>query len=149
LLAAAKNFDQISQQACVVMEDPSFNAAVWYALNEELKVSSTFMGQRPQRIMSEVLASSLSWVTIREYMINFSQGIFPPFIHQSHLDKLPDKVEVDEVVFPETLENCRNIISMYLKMSKNGYSFVNKSIILEVQRLYSGVGNLYFEASID
>jgi hypothetical protein len=141
LLPAGDNFDRISQQACRVMKDPSFNAAAWYALNEELKISRTFMGKRPQRTMPGVFTSSLSWATIRDYAVEFSQGTFPPFIHRSHLENLPTTLEVDEVIFPETLENCRNIISMYLKMKKNGYSFINKAIILEVHRLYSEVGN--------
>jgi hypothetical protein len=135
-LTADEHFNNISRQAIAVMENASFDAAHWYALNVELKISPTFMCRRREQNMSELLTANLSWTTIRNYAIQFGQKILPPFIHRSHLEHSSN---ANELILPETLENCSSLISMYLKKTKNGHGFVNKAMIIEIQRLYREV----------
>jgi hypothetical protein len=94
--------------------------------------------------LSSSIIDNHMWGTIESYAVDFDKDILPPFIHRSTATKYLGAEEVNFFNLPEPLANCKQIVHMYLQKIPACAPFVQKNLILEVQRLHYEASTLHW-----
>ncbi|KAG9232640.1 hypothetical protein BJ875DRAFT_72715 [Amylocarpus encephaloides] len=135
-VAPKTNVDEVSRLACAMMDSPQWDAVKWQAKHGFIQTSATFLQRRHEPNLGARLTGNMMWTAFKRYATEFSEEKLPPFIHQIHLTKVLQECGNERIRLPEILGNCSTVISMYQRKNASNSNLVNKTLLLEIKRLF-------------